>query len=249
VTPEPVYDDPALESARHRREVRLWLEQHKTTLMTVLWGLLIPLSLFAALAEDVWSREPLRFDNPPLLWLHAHASSPLDALMLGVTTLGGAKVMAGALLLTFGVLAYLRRWGEAAFLFVATGGAEAFNLLLKALFHRSRPALWPSLTFESDFSFPSGHAMFSAAVLGAALVLLAGSRWRRPVLIAGGLFALLIGVSRVYLGVHYPSDVLAAWCAAHAWVTLSSLMWGRRLLSPQGASGVRACSAEVQRQF
>ena len=82
----------------------------------------------------------------------------------------------------------------AAFLFMVTGGAEVMNLLLKSVFHRSRPALWPSLSFEADFSFPSGHAMFSAAVLGAALVLLVGSRWQRPVLIGGGLFALLVGL-------------------------------------------------------
>jgi len=233
MTPEPLHDDPALESARHRREVRLWLEQHKVTLMTVLLGLLIPLGLFAALAEDMWGREPLRFDTPPLLWLHAHASPLLDALMLIVTTLGGAKGMAAGLLLTFGVLAFRRRFREAAFLFMVTGGAEVMNLLLKSVFHRSRPALWPSLSFEADFSFPSGHAMFSAAVLGAALVLLVGSRWQRPVLIGGGLFALLVGLSRVYLGVHYPSDVLAAWCAALVWATLVRLLWPRTLHLPQ----------------
>ena len=240
MTPDPWHDDPApaLETAQHRREVRLWFEQHKVTLMTVLLGLLVPLGLFAALAEDVWGREPLRFDNPPLLWLHAHASPLLDALMLGVTTLGGAKVMAGALLLAFGVLAFQRRFREAAFLFIVTGGAEVMNLLLKSVFHRPRPALWPSLSPEVDFSFPSGHAMFSAAVLGAALVLLVGSRWQRPILIGGGLFALFIGVSRVYLGVHYPSDILAAWCAALVWVTLSNLTLGRRLLSRQGTRAV-----------
>jgi len=154
MTPEPL-NDPALESAQHRREAWVWLEQHKVTLLTLLLGLLIPLGLFAVLAEDVWRREPLRFDTPGLLWLHAHANPLLDALMLGVTTLGGAKVMAGALLLIFGLLAFQRRFSEAAFLLMATGGGtEALNLLLKALFHRSRPALWPSLTLEADFAFP-----------------------------------------------------------------------------------------------
>ena len=96
------------------------------------------------------------------------------------------------------------------------------TLLLKLALPRQRPNLWPRLVSESDASFPSGHAMYSLAlVLGVLLLcwsLPRFRRWRWAALGAGLAFSLLVGVSRLYLGVHYPSDVLAGWLTALIWV-------------------------------
>ena len=97
------------------------------------------------------------------------------------------------------------------------GGAAAINFLTKLIFHRVRPHLWPSLTPEADYSFPSGHALISLAVMVSLLLLAWPTRWRGPTLLAGGFFVLLVGLSRLYLGVHYPTDVLAGWAAGGAW--------------------------------
>src|SRR5690606_17364220 len=87
---------------------------------------------------------------------------------------------------------------------------------------------WPPLAPETSFSFPSGHAMQSMALATALLVLAWNTRWRWPVLLAGAAFTGIVGLSRVYLGVHFPSDVLAGWCASLAWAVGLALLFRRR---------------------
>lgn len=120
-----------------------------------------------------------------------------------------------AVLLTGG-LVWRKQYRYASFFGLAVGGA-ALNLLAKAILGRPRPAFWASLAPETTYSFPSGHAMGSAAVVLALGLLLTRGRWR--VWLPGALFVLGVGFSRVYLGVHYPSDVLSGWIAALGWVT------------------------------
>jgi undecaprenyl-diphosphatase len=108
------------------------------------------------------------------------------------------------------------------------GGGWLLNRSAKALFGRERPKLWESVAPETSLSFPSGHAMASMALIAALVVLLWPTRWRYPTIGLGGIFVLLVGLSRVYLGVHYPSDVLAGWIASFAWVMgVSVLLYGR----------------------
>ena len=172
------------------------------------------------LAQAAWSRPALGFDGFPLSWLHAHASPALDVIMLTLTTLSDPPEMAALLALALLALVWTRRFRQAAALFLLAGGAEALDLLLKEVFHRSRPALWTTLVPETDYSFPSGHAMFTAVLLGAALIWCWHTRWRVPVMLVGGAFTVLVGFSRVYIGVHFPSDILAAWCLAALWILL-----------------------------
>ena len=179
------------------------------------------------LAQAAWSRHALGFDSGPLLWLHAHALPTIDVIMLTLTTLSDPPEMAVLLALALLVLVWTRRFRQAAALFLLAGGAEALDLLLKELFHRSRPALWTTLVPETDYSFPSGHAMFTAVLLGAALTWCWNTRWRLPVLLLGGAFTVLVGFSRVYIGVHFPSDILAAWCLAALWTLLLLPLAGR----------------------
>src|SRR5690606_22435327 len=121
-------------------------------------------------------------------------------------------------------LALRRHYRESVFAAVATGGSGLLNVVAKQAFARDRPSLWESIAPENNFSFPSGHAMGSMT-LAAVLVLLAWStRWRWPVVAAMAVFVPMVGLSRVYLGVHFPSDILAGWAAALVWATGAYLL-------------------------
>ena len=130
------------------------------------------------------------------------------------------------------VLALLRRYREGLFAAIALGGSALLNLAAKQFFARDRPSLWESIAPETNFSFPSGHAMGSMT-LACVLVLLAWrTRWRWPMLVAMAAFVVMVGLSRVYLGVHYPSDILAGWTAATAWTVGVYLLVFRGQLRP-----------------
>jgi membrane-associated phospholipid phosphatase len=185
----------------------------------VLWFacLLLPLWGFAALVGEVHEKKVFPFDAPILTMLHAVATPTLDHFFVLMTRLGyswGVVPLDVILLLLF---VLLRRFRDALFFGLAVIGSGVLNIVAKNHFARMRPDLWLSITPETTYSFPSGHAMGSAT-LGVAVILLCWpTRWRWPVTIVSLIFVLLVGVSRVYLGVHYPSDILAGWTAAIAW--------------------------------
>ncbi len=156
--------------------------------------------------------------GPP--WLHA--------AMTDITALGGATVLILLCLLALGFLLAAGRPRRALFLAGATSGAALLNYLLKLEYARPRPELVAHLVDVSSTSFPSGHAMNSAATYLTLGVLLARVAHRRRVKAylfgAAALLTLLIGVSRVYLGVHYPTDVLAGWTVGAGWAGLCWLV-------------------------
>lgn len=140
---------------------------------------------------------------------------------IDISALGGYTVLwlAGAGTLIF-LLAFGKR-SEALLLGGSLVGASTINALLKIFLHRPRPEVVPHLAHVSSASFPSGHAMISAAVyltLGIMVAQTQASRWARAYLLSFAvLLVLLIGCSRVFLGVHWPSDVLAGWCFGAIW--------------------------------
>ena len=187
----------------------------------------LPLWGFGALAGEVHEGEAIAFDRPLLDFAHAHATPGLDrlALLLGrVGYLHGVVPFDIALVL---LLALRGRHREGLFAGIALGGSALLNIAAKHYFARTRPDFWLSLAPETSFSFPSGHAMGSMTLAAVVAALAWNTRWRWPASIAAVAFALLVGLSRVYLGVHFPSDILAGWSAALAWtIGVHALVFG-----------------------
>jgi len=205
--------------------VRRTLGTNWKGLVAVFVGVLAPLVLFGTLAEDVWLREGISWDERILRAVHAQATPLLDGLMLFFTHIGAPLPMTIFVALILLLLLVRGQRADVLFLAAAIGGATALNVIAKLLFQRARPTLWISAVHETNYSFPSGHAMGSMAVVAALLILLWHTPWRWAMLAIGVFFVAAVGLSRVYLGVHYPSDIFAGWCAALAWVTGVRLLW------------------------
>lgn len=154
-----------------------------------------------------------------------------------VTALGGAPVLVFVVLAVLGYLAFERKGREMALLALAVGGGTALSTVLKELFDRGRPEVVSRLAPTVTASFPSGHSMLAAVVyltLGALLARVAAQRRVKTyVLGLAMLLTVLVGLSRVYLGVHYPTDVLAGWSAGLAWALCCWVV--ARLLQLRGA--------------
>lgn len=212
-------------------------------LLLVFLVVLLPLWGFGSLVEELHEGEAFAFDQPLLEGLHAHAGPVLDRLALTASAVGYAwGVMPFDVLLVL-ALAWRRHFREGLFAGVALLGSALLNVGAKHHFQRARPALWTSIAPERTYSFPSGHAMGSMT-LALTLLLLCwsvrtpwGSSWRWPTALLGALFVLWVGWARIYLGVHYPSDILAGWCAALAWTAGAYGLVFRGTLKPWGASG------------
>lgn len=149
-----------------------------------------------------------------------------------VTALGGTAVLTLLVAAVLGHLLIVRRSHAAVLVLGATVGGTVLSTLLKGVYARPRPDLVPHLSYVSSASFPSGHAMLSAVVyltLGALLARLVEGKWAKVYFVGVAvLLTLLVGASRVYLGVHYPSDVVAGWGAGVAWAVACWLV-ARRL--------------------
>ncbi len=197
---------------------RIWLIAHRARLFLLLLGVFMPLWIFGELAEEVWQNDGgFGWDVPILLSIHNTATPQLDALAIVLTKFGVFwGVFPLATIITLIVL-FKHRWHQLTYLLVTLLGSIFINIIAKLFLHRIRPHLWESPAPEFDYGFPSGHAMSSMTIVVALIILTWGSRWCWLVLICGGIFVLAIAWTRLYLGVHYPSDILAGWVASIAW--------------------------------
>lgn len=169
-------------------------------------------------------------------WLHTAAAD--------VTALGSVTVLTLLVLLALASLVSLRRWAEALVVLVGAVGGVAISQGLKHLFLRERPDLAFRAVEAANPSFPSGHAMLSAVVfltLGALAARFSPRRRLKAVALGAAVFfSILVGLSRIYLGVHWASDVLAGWCVGAAWAMtcwLAAWAWARFFRSPLAAEG------------
>lgn len=184
---------------------------------------------FADIAEDYVTRDPLvRWDVSFAAWLHAQATPWLISLAK-IVTWGGNFVFLGSLTVIVAVFLFRRRMvTDAVMLCVLAIGIEVLNSLLKLAFQRPRPEL--AYIHLETYSFPSGHAAGSAAVYGALAFLLARrvGRWGRiGCVLAYVAIVCTIGFSRLYLEVHYLSDVLAGFSVGIAWVAACLFVYRR----------------------
>jgi undecaprenyl-diphosphatase len=186
----------------------------------VLGASVISLFLFAWIADTISHQQTLSFDLAVRNWVHQHASPSFTTWMIGTSFLGerGLGIVAIAAIVMF----LLLRWRRAVlWLLVSLLGATVLDSVLKVAFHRPRPAAF-FVPLPDTYSFPSGHALVSCCFYGV-LAGLVADRIRSPlfkvlVWAAATFLVFAIGFSRVYLGVHYPSDVIAGYLAAMVWV-------------------------------
>jgi membrane-associated phospholipid phosphatase len=186
------------------------------------WGLLVGgLWAFAELADEIYERQGFFFDEPVLVWFYGLITPLRTDVALALSTVGGVEVMIGlSVLLT--VLLWFRSHREAVFFAVSMTGASVIMGLTKVVLARPRPELFPDVDYwqTASPSFPSGHATGSAAF---ALTLFfvvrrLAPRWQVLAGVFGVLFCLAVSASRLYLQVHYPSDILAGLALGSGWV-------------------------------
>jgi len=177
------------------------------------------------IAEDVSNREPLTVADAQLsTWLHAHATPYLTSAMLVTTSFGSTLIVSCIATALALYLLWRRRFYWLAAAVSSVFGGMLLNKLLKYVFHRARPFFNdPILTLDS-YSFPSGHTMMATVLYGALAAYLfsktTDSRRRLLIVIATGFLVTVVGFSRIYLGAHYLSDVLAAMAEGLAWLSL-----------------------------
>ena len=197
---------------------------------------------FAELAGHVRSGSTMTFDDAVLRWLGAHRVPTLDGVMLDITALGTSSVVT----MVVGVAALFlwlnKHKHSAILLLVATFGGVILNNLLKFGFGRPRPDVVPWVVHATFYSFPSGHAM-SATIVYSTVAYLAARLQRTyaarlSIMLVAALVIFLVCFSRLYLGVHYPSDVIAGIIIGLAWAgfcmaTLEAIQLYARRNAPQ----------------
>jgi undecaprenyl-diphosphatase len=176
---------------------------------------------FAALALHVRSGATQAFDEAILRWVGAHQLPWAHVAMLQVTALGTGVVVMMVVAVAALFLWLTRHKHSAVLLLVTTGVGILLNSILKDVFHRDRPSVFSSGVEVFSSSFPSGHSMSAAVVYGTVAYLAARlqkHRWSRiTTAVVAFVLILLIASSRIYLGVHYPSDTLAGMTIGFAW--------------------------------
>ena len=203
----------------------------KSTLLRI--GLLVITILisgmvFASLAEDLVNRETLStLDSVFGTWLISQTSLSGDHVFSMITFLGNALIISiGTGLLGFW-LAKQKNWNNLFLLFSVVGGSTMLNLLLKNIFQGSRPVFPQAFLVETGNSFPSGHTMISLAFYGViayiTLTYMKSRNWKALTVTGAVVISVLIGFSRLYLGVHYLTDVLAGWAAGGLWLAVCIL--------------------------
>lgn len=194
------------------------------------------LALFALSAVEAVSALALGAETEALRDLRAAWPRTLDSTMQLASDVGRGRPLGVVAAVMAVALTLRRRPRDAALLVLAMAGA-ALNPPLKALFDRPRPQLGPTGAAFQGSSFPSGHAMSTASFVAAVVVLAWPTRWRLPSVVAGAVLLGAVGVSRLVLGAHYPSDVVGGWSFAFAWV--AGLLLAERVVAPRSVRHTR----------
>ena len=191
---------------------------------SVLGALLIAVTalfVFGWLAEEALEGDTQKFDAFVRDAVHQLTTPGLTHLMQAFSVLGSVAVITALSLLAICIFVYFHHVRTAALVAITMLGAGVLDLALKHTFHRARPMGFFGIS-PSSYSFPSGHALGSLCFYGVLAAILSarvrGRAARFCIWIATTILVTLIGFSRIFLGVHYPSDVIAGYCAAAVWV-------------------------------
>ena len=189
-------------------------------------------ALFSWIAEEMLEQDTRQFDALVRNSVHALASPPLTSFMLAITYCGAWQVLLPVGLFVLAVVVLTRRRAESVLLLATMASALVLDGALKIGFHRSRPQPFFGIAVPTTYSFPSGHALVSLCFYGAVAWIASrqvSNAWARLAIWAGAAILIaLIGFSRIYLGVHYPSDVIAGYAAATVLLGATALIWERR---------------------
>ncbi len=215
----------------HLQTLREALAKRPWHFALLFFCILLPFLAFGKIAEEVHENETQNFDIAVLHFIHEHATPHRDSLVSWLTNTGGI-IAIPAFFAAVAAFYFLKRRANAWFFGLSVVGAYALNLLTKLFFQRMRPALWTGPIQETNYSFPSGHAMVSMAIAMAFICIAWRTKWRWPVAVVAFSTSLLIGFSRLYLGVHFPTDVLGGWLAAIVWVCGLYLIFNRESETP-----------------
>ena len=181
---------------------------------------LIVLAIVAWLCTEVWEKEVFSFDKSWLLWIHQFATPLLDRIFLFVTALGNPQIVIIIFVSTIVWVGMKRRYSDGIRFFLICGGALLINSVMKLFFAKPRPELWTRLIVEHSFSFPSGHAVGSMVIYGFIGYLLSKEfkSYRGVIYSIAIIIIMAIGFSRLYLGVHYPTDIIAGYGIGLLWL-------------------------------
>ncbi|GGN28452.1 phosphatase PAP2 family protein [Deinococcus daejeonensis] len=228
---------------RSRREFVPFVRSHWRSLLLLLLGVMVPFVLFTHLTHEVFREGGFAWDQAILNWYAQRRTPGLTRFAELLAVLGGVTVLPFVVLAIAWLLGRAQGKAHGWFLLTAVAGATLLNVVAKVVFQRPRPDELVAVLTEPGFSFPSGHAMANAAFGFALTLVFWRSRAGWPVAVFGVLWALAIGVSRNYLGVHYPSDVLAGFTASVTWVAglyiLMARRWPQLRKSPGGEGDTR----------
>jgi undecaprenyl-diphosphatase len=216
---------------RRRWGTRRRLERHELQWLIVGLGACLLVWAFLALAGEVMEGDTKALDTRILLALRSNTdpSKPIgpewvEFALLDLTAIGGPTVLTLVVLAVVGFLVLQERYRTALVIMVTSIGGEIANTVLKNAFMRPRPTVVPHLREAISTSFPSGHAMESAIIyltLGAMMMRVAEGRLTKAYcLFLAVLLTFLVGLSRVYLGVHYPTDVIGGWILGFMWASI-----------------------------
>lgn len=197
------------------------------TLIAVIFAAVIAFVLMSWLATEMLEGETARFDRVVRTFVNGFARPPITAVMKAASFFGG-PTMLGVVGATVGLIFLVKRWWRGVVLLVVTfAGAALVDVLLKHAFERTRPEPFFGHPLPRSYSFPSGHALFAFVFFGTFAVLLmqrVERHWLRVVIwVVGTALVGLIGLSRIYLGVHYPSDVVAGYLTALVWIVVMAV--------------------------
>jgi undecaprenyl-diphosphatase len=212
-----------------------WLSEQEAGVLVAVLLVLLAVFGFVKIAEELSEGELAKLDEWLLLLFrvpgqpHVPVGPPwLMEAAQDITVLGGRTMLIAVTVVVTGYLALERKFGAMWLVLVAIGTGGLLSILMKQAFGRGRPDLVPHLVAVTSPSFPSGHSMLAAIMyltLGALLARFATRRRTKAYLITVALLAtFVVGGSRVYLGVHYPSDVVAGWCAGLVWALVCWLV-------------------------